>query len=430
MDKANEEKNLIETKYEKSRKALKEIEATYNKQLSQLEKEKAIVQEKLFNMETKKLESEKKLVNDIQALTYQISQLKDSTGNDRKNLVGDIEKYKGQYIQLEQEHSEVVSNYERDKALWKGKFHFLEQQKEQAKNDLIDAQKKFELTLQHLQKHRTADKEENESSQNALLTSIEKRYQGQIQELNDTHQHSIQEYEERMRKLEKDLKSANDKMLIDSYGKMGSQSYIERKITELTENEKRLQADLEAVKSDRDSKILEYQRLLDTEREVLKQKITEAEQKAKEADSKRGSLVFEYEKERARWNLERDHLANQKNELQELVSKLDKKREGLLRDNEKLKNESRVTRRSITLAGTGLNSNMLLGSKGSTSTNKLRPSSPGGSLQLKSTLSVDKNLTDITNYTSGLKHYDSMKSVGSRSGTSTSINSEEDFYMN
>ena len=426
MDKASEDKAQIEAKYEKSRKALKEIEATYNKQLSQLEKEKAIVQEKLMNSEGKKSETEKKSIIDSLALGMQISQLKETFANDRKQLISEIEKYKGQYFQLEQENSEVVSNYERDKALWKGKFHFLEQQKEQAKNDLLDAQKKFELTLQHLQKHRNADKEESESSQNALMSSIEKRYLGQIQELNEQHQHTTQECEEKIKKIEKELKSANDKLLIDSYGKMGSQSYIEKKIAEMTENEKRLQEELETVKIDRDAKMMEYQKILDSDCEILKRKIAESEQKFKDSEGKRGTIVFEHEKERAKWNLERDHLTNIKNDLAENIKKLEKKKEDLLRENEKLKNESRVTRRSITLTGSGLNSNIVLNGKGtSNSISKFRPSSPGGSFQLKSTLNLDKNLSDITNYNSGLKSYESLKSM-SRSGTSTSINSEED----
>jgi len=240
----------------------------------------------------------------------------------------------------------------------------------------------------------------------------------------------MQEYEEKIKKLEKELKSTNDRILIDSYGKMGSQTYIERKIAEMTENEKKLQAELDAVKSDRDSKIMEYQKLIDMDREVLKQKITEAEQKSKDIENRRGTLVFEHEKERAKWNLERDHLMNQRNDFQELVKKLEKKKEDLLRDNEKLKNESRITRRSITLTGSGLTSNLVLSNKSINPTTKLRPSSPGGSFQLKSTLGSDKNLADITNYSSGggLKMYESKSNSGmSRSGTSTSINSEEDF---
>lgn len=49
---------------------------------------------------------------------------------------------------MEKEYSEIQSSYERDKALWEGKFNFLEQQKDQAKQDLQEATKKFEMTLE------------------------------------------------------------------------------------------------------------------------------------------------------------------------------------------------------------------------------------------------------------------------------------------
>jgi hypothetical protein len=50
-------------------------------------------------------------------------------------------------------------------------------------------------------------------------------------------------------------------------------------------------------------------------------------------------MIFEHEKERAKWNLEKDHLVQQKNELADSLSRLEKKKEGLVRENEKLKNE-------------------------------------------------------------------------------------------
>jgi len=129
--------------------------------------------------------------------------------------------------------------------------------------------------------------------------------------------------------------------------------------------------------------------------------------------------------------MERDHLVSQRNELQDLVGRLEKKKEGLLRDNEKLKNDTRVTRKSINLTGTSLSSNVLLSRNAS---NKLRPNSPGGSVQLKNGLNgIDKNLIDITNYSSGLKADSNSSTKGStlsRSGTTTSINSDEDTFMN
>jgi len=47
----------------------------------------------------------------------------------------------------------------------------------------------------------------------------------------------------------------------------------------------------------------------------LKNKISELEIKYKEVEGKRSTLIFEFEKERAKWNLDKDHLNNIKNEL-------------------------------------------------------------------------------------------------------------------
>lgn len=65
------------------------------------------------------------------------------------------------------------------------------------------------------------------------------------------------------------------------------------------------------------------------------------EEKFREAEKKRNCLIFEHEKERAKWNLEKDHLINQKNEIQENLNKLEKKKEILLRENERLKTDTR-----------------------------------------------------------------------------------------
>lgn len=340
------------------KKGANDNETAFNKQISQLGKEKALLQEKVNNMETRLNEAEQRLNNENQNSSIQINQLKESFAAEKKLLAAMSDKYKAQYLDLEQQLSEISSNYEKDKALWKGKFHFLEQQREQAKNDLADAQKKFELTLQQLQKYRKADKEENENAQNALIASIEKRYQSQIQENNEANQQKMFELEEKNKKLEKDLKTASDKLLVENYGKMGNQAFIEKKMTEMAENEKRLQAELETVKADRDLKTLEYQKIFDKEREGFKSKIGMIDQKFRDSESKRSTLVLEHEKHKAKWNLEKEHLLNQKNDLHEIISKLEKQKENLLRENERMRNESRVNRRSVGLTQGGLfNSN-------------------------------------------------------------------------
>jgi hypothetical protein len=91
--------------------------------------------------------------------------------------------------------------------------------------------------------------------------------------------------------------------------------FTEKKINEFMENEKRLQTDLEKVKQDREVRIQEMQKKLDKEKETMKTRVNEIEEKLRENERKRANMIFEHEKERAKWNLEKDHLVNQKNEL-------------------------------------------------------------------------------------------------------------------
>jgi len=52
--------------------------------------------------------------------------------------------------------------------------------------------------------------------------------------------------------------------------------------------------------------------------------MNDAERKTKEAESKKNQLVFDFEKDWARWMLERDHIENQKNDIVEQRNRLEK----------------------------------------------------------------------------------------------------------
>ncbi len=49
----------------------------------------------------------------------------------------------------------------------------------------------------------------------------------------------------------------------------------------------------------------------------MRLKINEIETKAKEVEQKRSSMIFEWEKEKARWGLEKDQIVNKKQEILE-----------------------------------------------------------------------------------------------------------------
>lgn len=102
---------------------------------------------------------------------------------DLQLLEEENDKYKNQILDLEKDLSEVTSNYERDRALNKEKFEFLQNQKKQAKEDLKEAQKKFELTIEQLQRKESCEKGKVESAQYVLIQSIEKKYKDQIRDM-------------------------------------------------------------------------------------------------------------------------------------------------------------------------------------------------------------------------------------------------------
>ena len=177
---------------------------------------------------------------------------------------------------------------------------------------------------------------------------MELRYQNKIQELSDNYQRQISDLQEKKAKLEKELKFLNERSLLESYGKIGSQNIIEKKVSDLMENEKKLLGEIDELKNDRDNKIMEFQSKLDLETETLKSKLKELEMKFKDSDNKKNLLMFEHEKEKAKWNLEKDYISNQRIELQDQINKLEKKKEDLLRQNEKMKNDAKSNRRLVT----------------------------------------------------------------------------------
>jgi hypothetical protein len=63
---------------------------------------------------------------------------------------------------------------------------------------------------------------------------------------------------------------------------------------------------------------------LERDREHLKQKFTEMEVKIKENERNKTSLLFEVEKEKAKWMMEREQLKNKASELNDTIDGLER----------------------------------------------------------------------------------------------------------
>jgi outer membrane protein TolC len=65
------------------------------------------------------------------------------------------------------------NSYDRDKALWDGKFKFLEQQRDTAKKDFEDAQRKFQATVEQLQKTQNESKSKSKTTHTMMMSQLE-----------------------------------------------------------------------------------------------------------------------------------------------------------------------------------------------------------------------------------------------------------------
>jgi hypothetical protein len=81
----------------------------------------------------------------------------------------DLLHLKTELQETERELVDMQSTYDRDKALWEGKVQFLESQKNNYKRDLVESQKKFEMTLEQLQKRGSMDKGKHDNSHRSML---------------------------------------------------------------------------------------------------------------------------------------------------------------------------------------------------------------------------------------------------------------------
>ena len=287
----------------------------------------------------------------------------------------DLMKIKASLQETERELQDLQSNYDRDKALWEGKVMFLETQKDNYKKDLVESQRKFELTLEQLQKRGSHDKEKNENNQQAMIKVIEGKYKAQIKDMMETHQALNVDSKGKVRRLESELAAITEKLNAATQNRQEDIGQLEKKLLEAQSNETRLASELEEVKNEKNRRITEYQSQIEKEKENYKQRITEAEKKAKEAESRRAQLLFSVEKERANWVLEEEHSRRKQTELEEFIARLEQSKENLKKENERLRYDmksaqgaSGPARKQFMFAKPSSNTN--ISSAGSTGSNK------------------------------------------------------------
>ena len=335
-----------ENKYLEKKKNLKEVENKLNHKILELEKSKYSLTEKLRISLEKSSEIEKKSSKEIQSYTLELKTLKEDTLYQKKTLMNNIDTLRKEKYDLEITLAETQAKYDKDKAVYDGKISFLDQQNKKLKIELAEHQSQFDMMFQKFHNYRQVDKEETESSHNAYIETLENRHNAQIKDIRGEYKYNVDNLKEKIRVLEKDVKKLemeNNSMLDKKYG---SNIIQEKKINELLNNEKKLQEEIMVLRSQKDNLTLEFQKELEKEKDCFKSKIYKIENKCKKLENDKYQFMFEQEKNKTQWYIEKDRMMSELNDKLEVIDKLDKQKYQLIKENEKIKGNLKTLRKA------------------------------------------------------------------------------------
>ena len=240
--------------------------------------------------------------------------------------------------ELELKLSEKTSQYEKDQILWEGQKKFLEQQRDTLKKENADAVKRFESMLDTIQKKCDAEKSNIEHNAKITINNMEQKNQKAMKDLQDNHNRLYTELINNNKELEKEIKALRIENE-NTKNKKNNNSELTKKIEEMNQEKEKYRKIEDSLKEEKDKQISELSANYEKEKDSLKKKIADIEKNLREAEGKRGALLLELEKEKAKWNIEKDNLISKCQEYNDKITHLEKKNENLLRDNERLKNE-------------------------------------------------------------------------------------------
>ena len=344
VEKLSNEKETIEKKLLEKKKTHNQLQGGFNKQIAELEKEKAIMSERLLNAESRLGEIEYKHTAEREQLLAQVQEKQAADENSINSLIEENERLKIQIEELQHLLSDKAAIMEREKILYENKFNFLTQQRDSAKSDLYDAQSKFQFSLEQLHKRELSGKEKQDIAMNSLISSIESRYASQLKDLQESSASTIEQLTLKVRLMDQEIMSLKEEVEIQRRGKGLFSGNIDQRCRSLQEIEAKLLVEIENLTKEKNKRTEEFREGSGFDKGHLKNKINEVEKRLREAEQQRGQMYLELEKERSKWQIERDHLFSAKNEALEMVEKVEKKREAALREVEKLKSEKSKNR--------------------------------------------------------------------------------------
>lgn len=348
IENLTKEKEEIESRLNQKKKEYKELELEYTKDKSWLEKEKAVLTEKLLSVSKQKDELMDSIEKEREYFNKQIQEIKETNKNQNLIQLKENEFLKNRVSKLEADNNDLMSNYDNDRNLWKAKNDFLEEKLNKTKFDLMEYMKKYELSIENMQKTGLMEKDKFENWQNLIVTQLEERYSNQLKEYKDMLSKNYEEVFNKKKELELEVKVLQEKLLTEQKSKMIDQGELGKKLALTIESESRLKKQLDETVVLRDFKLKEMIMISEKEREMHKSKIIELENKLREYENKRNNLAVDnikdkvgYDKERELWQGDIEKLNEKNRNLERNMLKITSDNKELLRENDRLKKENR-----------------------------------------------------------------------------------------
>ena len=95
------------------------------------------------------------------------------------------------------------------------------------------------MTLEQMQKRGSLDKDKFECNQQALVRVIENKYKNQVSEVMETQKQIQEDLKLKNKQLEQDLRKAQERLHIETRGKMNECGSLEKKLSDLQENDRK-----------------------------------------------------------------------------------------------------------------------------------------------------------------------------------------------
>ncbi|CAI2360954.1 unnamed protein product [Moneuplotes crassus] len=287
---------------------------------------------------------------EIEVINFESQDTIEQLDNKVKQLVKENEDLKIKLIDCERDYTELHSNYERDKASWDERCEFIENQRNQAKQDLRCTPKVCDNSRATATEGLFREREDRECPVDSGK-NIEKKYKEQTKDINESHASTISDWSSHHKSLEKKYKELCQKCKIESLGKISEGSSWESKIRDLPESEQYYQEENKKLKSQLDKQFLEIQLLLEKEKINYKHNLEILEKKCKDSESKRSLQIFEHEKERPKWALEKEKIKHEYDLLKDKNRKSASKKESLEKEVVKVETDIREPRKVIHSGG-------------------------------------------------------------------------------